>query len=366
MSHENNIYKEISLIFYMLTEKNFNNIITISLIIFLVFLAVITLKPIIFAIIYGVLLAYIFHPIYKWILKRVKNENLSALLVCFLLFLIILIPLILLLSALINQAIDFYLAFQNVDLTKIVQDITPQVIKDSGLSTILTESLNNFIPKIFSYVIAAISNAILNIPVFFLQLFVAIFVFFFSLRDGQKIKEYIRSLVPFTKETADKFYKQFKDITNSVLLGQVVVGLIQGLVAGLGYLIFGVPYVILLTILTMIMAIIPLIGAWLIWVPVDIYLFATGRSGPALGLLIYSLFIVSLIDNFLRTYIVSRKTEINPAIVVIGMIGGLFVFGFLGFIIGPLILGYIILMIEIYRKKKAEESIFLKEVKQIP
>tara|TARA_Y100000310_G_C20637826_1_gene792168 strand:- start:428 stop:1558 length:1131 start_codon:yes stop_codon:yes gene_type:complete len=347
----------------MITEKNFKDIITAVLIVGLFILAVLIIKPVALSIIFGILLAYIFYPIYKWMVKKIKSENLSAFLVCMLLLLIILIPIALILSSLINQAVNVYLSLQNIDLASSLKQSLPSLFS-SEISSNFATTLNDFISKTISFFISKFSGFILNIPVIILQFFIVIFVFFFGLRDGQKAVEYVRGLSPFEKDIAERFFNQFKGITNSVLLGQVVVGIIQGVIAGIGYFIFGVPYALFLTLLTMLVGIIPLIGPWLVWVPVNIYLFLTGRTGAAFGLLIYGLIVISWLDTLIRPVIVSRKTEMNSAIVIIGMIGGLFVFGVLGLILGPLILGYVLLVIEIYKKSK--KSIFFKEVKEEP
>lgn len=131
--------------------------------------------------------------------------------------------------------------------------------------------------------------------------------------------------------------------------------------AGLGYFVFGVPNAILLTVITVIAAIIPVVGPWLVWVPVDIYLFGTGNTSAGLGLLIYGLVIISWIDNVIRSMIVSRRTQLNTGIVMIGMSGGLFAFGFIGLIIGPLILAYVLLVIEVLRKSTVSEDLIFKK-----
>jgi predicted PurR-regulated permease PerM len=357
------IYKDFSLCLSMLTEKIFKDILTTILIIGLFILAFFILKPVAMSIIFGILLAYIFFPIYKRVLVKIKRENLSAFLVCILLLLIVLIPVVLILTSIINQAVDVYLSLQNLDLAFTLKQTFPSFFS-SELSSNLASSLNGFVSTTISYIISKFSGFILNIPVIMLQFFVVVFVFFFGLRDGKKAVEYVRSLSPFEKEIAERFFRQFKDITNSVLLGQVVVGIFQGIIAGIGYFIFGVPYVLFLTLLTMFIGIIPLIGPWLVWIPIDIYLFISGRTGAGLGLLIYGLIAISWLDTLIRPIIVSKRTEINSAIVIIGMIGGLFVFGVLGLILGPLILGYVLLVIDIYRKSK--KSIFFKEIKQKP
>tara|TARA_Y100000310_G_C20657764_1_gene802922 strand:+ start:394 stop:1440 length:1047 start_codon:yes stop_codon:yes gene_type:complete len=347
----------------MLDKDNMKEIIMGILAIGLFVLAVIIIKPVFISILFGILLAYLLYPLYTFTLSKIKNENLSALLIGAGLLVIIAGVITLIFSSLITQATNLYLGLQNIDLTNVVRDIVPGFLS-TETSAIFVSSINTFISKVLADSLTGFSNFILEIPIFLLQLFVVMFIFFFSLRDGKRGIEYLKSLSPLNKETQQRFFKQFKDITHSVLVGQVVIGIAQGLLAGLGYWIFGVPNALILTALTMLVGIIPLIGPWLVWLPVDIYLFATGRSGAGLGLLIYGLVIVSWIDTIIRPLVVSRKAQINSAIVIIGMIGGLFVFGILGLIIGPLVLAYVLLIIELYRKKtlQTKDTIIFKEI----
>jgi len=135
----------------------------------------------------------------------------------------------------------------------------------------------------------------------------------------------------------------------------------QGLIAGIGYFVLGIPKALLLTIVTMIVGIIPVIGPWLVWIPVDIYLFVQGNTALAIGLLIYGLFVINWVDILLRPQIVASKAEMNSAIALIGTIGGIYAFGVIGILLGPLILAYLILLIEIYRDKEAESIIIRQE-----
>jgi len=362
MSCKNNIYKEFLLLISMIKKKNFQDLVTFALVIGLFVLAIIIIKPIALSIIFGVLLAYIFYPLYTWTLSKIKNENLSAFLICLGLIAVILVIAGLILNSLVNQAINFYLYMQNANLFNIIKDTFPSFLSSIEPSAGIMNSLNSFISTIISDFIKGFGDFILNFPKILLQLFIVIFIFFFSLKDGKKGIEYIRSLSPLKKEIQEKFFKQFKNVTYSVLIGQILVGALQGIIAGIGFFIFKVPNPLLLTLLAMFFGIIPLIGPWLVWVPADIYLFAAGRTGAGLGLLIYGLIISSGIDTLVRSLIVSKKTQINPTIIIIGMIGGLLVFGILGLIIGPLVLAYVLLIIELYRKNTKSENLVFKEV----
>jgi predicted PurR-regulated permease PerM len=178
------------------------------------------------------------------------------------------------------------------------------------------------------------------------------------MRDQEELKEYFISLSPFSKEYQKKFYEKFESVTYSAIYGELIVGISQGIIAGIGFFICGVPHALLLTLLLTVASILPIIGPWLVWIPVDIYLFLNGHTGSAIGLLIYGLFIINWVDTILRPIIVSKGTKMNPAIALIGMAGGIYVFGIMGLIIGPLVLAYFILLVEAYKDKKIGSMVF--------
>jgi len=140
-------------------------------------------------------------------------------------------------------------------------------------------------------------------------------------------------------------------MTNSIVYGWVVVGIIQGLLAGLGFFIFGVENPLVLTFLAILFSIIPFLGPFFIYMPVGIYFFTQGHVFIGVTFLLYNLLMVSTVDNFLRSYIIARKTNVHSAIILIGMIGGFFTFGVIGLLVGPLLLAYILILIESFKDK---------------
>lgn len=344
----------------MLKGDNVRDILNYLLIIGIFVLAFLVIKPIAFAIIYGMLFAYILYPIYLFFLKKTRSENISALIVCLSIFALLAAILGIILGTIFNQLFDLYFAAQKIDLTSLLETILP-------FSSDISSNLSNAIQVSFSNLLTgyakSIGNIIFNLPNLLLQLLVVFLILFYSLKDGERAFKYFRDLSPMKRDVQVRFFQHFKDITKSVLIGQVVVGIIQGIVAGVGYFIFGVPNALLMTVITMGVGIIPIIGPWLVWIPIDVYLFAVGRTGAGLGLLLYGLFLINWVDTIIRPMIVSRRTQINPAIILIGMIGGLYVFGLLGLIIGPLILAYVILVLELYRKQSFGEGIIFKKIK---
>ncbi len=338
----------------MIERHNFKDLMTYALVIGIFVLAVWIIYPVITSIIYGLLLAYITYPLYKFLRKKINHETTAAFIVCLGFFILVIVALFLIISSLFSQALDFYTALKNQDIAGIVADSIPKNILSKEMTATLVDNIKSSISTLILNFLIKFGEFISNLPIIFLKLAVTIFVFFFTLRDGEKALEYIKSISPLKKDTEERFFRRFKEVTNSVLLGQVAVGIIQGIVAGIGYFVFGLKGALLLTMLSIIASIVPMVGPSIVWAPVFIFLLITGKSNIAFVFLIYNLFFTSLIDNIIRPFIVSKRAELNTAIVIVGMIGGFLVFGVLGLIIGPLILSYVLLAMEIYRKKELE------------
>ena len=331
------------------SSQEMRRVLVSSLILILVILSFMVLRPIILSIIAGLIFAYAFFPVYKKVNSILKEKNTSALAVCFMIFLVIFIPLWFVIPTIIQQTFDMFTALQSIDINGIVTKIFPAASQQFQKD--LTSIIINFIGDITSTTLDYMINFLLNMPTVLLHAAVVIFVFFFTLRDHDKLKEFASGISPFRKDKEKILVKKFKELTSSVVFGYIIVGVIQGIATGLGLLIFGVPHALLLTALAIFASILPMVGPWFIWVPVTLYLFATGNVGQAIGFGLYSAILVSSIDNILRPYIVSRKTGTSSVIVLIGMIGGLFLFGILGIILGPLILSYLILFLKAYKDK---------------
>jgi predicted PurR-regulated permease PerM len=182
-----------------------------------------------------------------------------------------------------------------------------------------------------------------------IQLFIAFLVAFYGLRDSGRIMGYIKEILPFQSEVNEKFIKKSKDIAFATIYGQIAVGIIQGLTAGIGFYIFKAQSPLFFTLLAIFFAMLPVLGAWVVWIPVALSMVAVGNSTNGILLAIYGALVVGTIDNIVRPFIVGKKGKINPLIVFIGMVGGLTLMGPVGIIVGPLALEYALMFIELYR-----------------
>jgi len=338
-------------------EKDlFNKILIVIIFLSLLILTFLILKPILVAIILGFLLAYIFSPLYKFVYKLTKVKSFSATIIVILLILIIVVPFWFLVPILIKESFKFYLSIQSWDISSFLQQNFASLFPNNQFPTSISSTISSFISKTTNSLVNYFSSTLFNLPLLLLDLLIMLFTFFFVLRDKEKITSYIKSILPFPKEIQKKFFEYSNGITYSVLYGQVIIGILQGLIAGLGFIIFGVPNALLWTILAVIAGILPIIGPVIAYLPVIILLLLAGETFSAIGVLAFGT-IASNIDNFLRPLIVSKNVDLHPALVLISMAGGVFVFGILGFILGPLVLSYLIIILEIYRDKKNEDNL---------
>ncbi len=327
---------------------------TTVLLLVLIVLAFFLLKPILLSIILGILLAFIFVPIYNGLYKLIKLKNLSAIIICALLLLLIILPFYFLIPIFVDQSIKIYSSSQQIDFTSLIENIFPSIIQTDKFSEELSSMLYIFVTNIINSLISYLSQLILDLPQILLQWVVVLFTFYFVLINKKQFFSHVQSLMPFSKEMEKKIVDQTKMITTSVIYGQVIIGIIQGAVAGLGLFLFKVPNALLLTVIMAAAGIFPIIGTAVVWIPITLFLIIEGNFAAALGVTIFG-FLSSIVDNFLRPIIVARKSKIHPAILLVGMIGGLYAFGVLGFVLGPLILAYLLILLEVYQGKKNKE-----------
>ncbi|MEO8638082.1 MAG: AI-2E family transporter [Candidatus Taylorbacteria bacterium] len=178
--------------------------------------------------------------------------------------------------------------------------------------------------------------------------FIMIFALFFFLRDGQKFKDVLISLSPLTDEDDRGILEKMRVAINSVIKGSLLVALSQGIMATIGFLIFGVPSAILWGTAAVFSAMIPSIGTSLVIMPAVLFLYFTKGLTPAIGLAIWGAIFVGLIDNILGPLILKRGIKIHPFFILLSVLGGLAFFGPIGFLAGPVILSLLFALVHIF------------------
>lgn len=334
----------------MIESEDIKKVVVGALILSIFVLTFLVIKPIMIPIALGLLLAYVLIPTYRFIQKKIKNRSVAALVLVTALTLLIAIPVIYFVPMIVNQVFGIYMIIQNANLAKIISNFIP-----SSSASAIAINLNNIIGQFFSTFLNQFKDMLMNLPSFIFQFAVFLFTFYFATRDNEIMGEYIRSLSPLSKSTESRFLAEFRGITNAIIFGQIVIGLTQSLALGVALFFLGIPKVFLLSFITFLLSIIPVLGAWIVWLPIAIYLLATGKLFAGIFLLVYGTFFVSLIDNFFRPYFISKKSMLPIPMSLIGAIGGLFFFGIVGILFGPLVMAYSLIIIEFYRNGKLKD-----------
>lgn len=350
----------------------YNKFLLIGIIALVLLLNYFLIKPFFIAIISAITLTYIFYPLYKWVQRKVRNKNLAASIMILILLLILIIPLLFIIPTLSKQISLAYI------LTKqgLTSSISPMCgTNPTGLASVVCDVgtfisqiqadpqtklyMNDILTDAYSFSIEKISQFVLSLPGIILNVFIMLFVMFYLFKDGGKISDYVLNILPFDKKHKESYIKRVNELSHATVYGHILVSIIQGLVGMIGFIIFDFPSPIVAGIVMVVLSILPFIGPWLLWIPVSIIRIINGivegnnnivTSGA--GLFIYGLIFISLIDNLIRPKIVGDRARIHPITALIGVIGGLMVFGFIGIFIGPLIMDILIAFIQVYVEDK--------------
>ena len=180
------------------------------------------------------------------------------------------------------------------------------------------------------------------------------FILYFMFVNARLFERVVTRVIPFKRANIKMLGEKFRKLVLANAIGIPVVALGQGLVALIGYFIFGAPSPVLLFALTGIASMLPVVGAAVVYVPVCIFMIAEGQTGLGVGLLIYCLVVVGLTDNLLRFTLLKKLEDIHPIITVFGIIMGMNIFGFMGLIFGPILMSLTVLLIQVYRDEFSE------------
>jgi predicted PurR-regulated permease PerM len=316
----------------------------------LVVLSFFLIKPYVTALIGAIILTFLFYPVYKFINKYFKNKTMSSLLTSILILLIMTIPLILISNSLLDESVKFFYHAPEINLGLFADKIS----KYFGGTIDVNAYLKDLMNRLSVYVIQKTSDFLFSIPQLILSLFVMFFTIFYLFKEGDEISNGILNALSLKEIHKIKLYKNFSDTVYAVLYGVVVTAIIQGAIGTLGLWYFKVSSPITWGIVMTILSMIPFLGAYFVWLPVAIIKIATGDFYNGFGLFLYGLLIVSTIDNIIRPKLIGKRANIHPILVLIGIIGGLQVFGLIGMIVGPLVLSILMLFIETYLSEKNE------------
>ncbi|MBW6461603.1 MAG: AI-2E family transporter [DPANN group archaeon] len=342
-----------------MNQKKFNNnniytFIISAIILFISFFVMKILTYFIPALCIGLFIIYVTRPIYATLEKYIKNKTIPIAIT----IIIVITSIVIFSTYFLSVAITETTAIlNNPTATNIIStqyninttDIESEILKAINYNTIMLlfekpdlnniQNLKTYSSQI-SYTINTIIGFMFSLGYIILQLTIAFMIAFYGVRDRKSITKLITNTVPEThKEFMTKFIKEMDISLNNIFMGIFVTAVLTGALAYLIFILYSIPYPILLATATALLTLIPIIGAWLIYTPISMIMFFSGNAETAITFFILNLIIVSSIPDWItKPLIVAKEKKMNILIVLISFIGGAVVFGPVGFILGPILM----------------------------
>ncbi|HEU4342205.1 MAG TPA: AI-2E family transporter [Candidatus Binatia bacterium] len=326
--------------------------------------AFLILGPFLKAITWAAILAILFYPAYAALLKLFKGKaTLAALTIVVLVALIIVLPGVRIVDFLTEEVVELVKSLRALANGEGIEGWTQQPWVQQLLQWwgMLGVELAHFQFEIdwremliqgaqlsSAAVLSQVKGVAQNIFLFVANFIIVLLTFFFFLRDGADICYRLRRLVPMDPEHQEHLFQNIVNSLFAVVHGCLVVAMIQGLLAGLAYWAVGVPYAVLWGVVTAFAALLPVGGTTLVTVPVAIYLFLQGDILKAVLLLIWSIGVVGTVDNVLKPMYIGTRLKLPMLLLFFGILGGLSVFGALGFILGPVLFALLAALLDLY------------------
>jgi len=306
------------------------------------------------------ILVIVFRPLHTRLQKKIKSPSMASLVTSIIVFFVLIGPALYILASLVSEAATAVQklneAYQSGELSSILSPNIPflELIKsklsdypqlaDIDFETIVKDALATVTKAIGSQATTAIANITLTITYFILMLF-AMFFFF---RDGDKIINFLKRITPLEKEQVTIMYAHLGDVVEGMMYGGVVIALIQGFLGGILFWIMGISSPVLWGSVMALLAFVPILGPFLIYIPAGIIMILSGSPIKGIIIIIIGTVVVSQIDNFLRPVLFKGKTQTHTLMLFFSIMGGIAMFGLLGVVLGPFIAAVFLALLKMF------------------
>lgn len=301
----------------------------------------------------------ILYPAYRWLLARFRRPWLASVTVVTLFTVVFLGLGGLLLTMVVKQALELServlpavaKEFNQHDidwLTAWAKSRMPALEDAIPSREEIMERIGRAATTAANFLVGSLSTITAGAAAFVLKTFVMLYAMFFFLRDGPAILEKGKGMVPLSEKDKEMVLQRFIEVTRATLKGTILIGFIQGGLCGLGFWATGIGSPLFLGMVTVAVSVIPGLGTALVWVPAALLLFSQGDTGAGILLVAWCGGIASNIDNVLRPRLVGRDARMPDLLVLVGTLGGIGLFGVVGFIVGPIICAVFLTAWDIY------------------
>jgi predicted PurR-regulated permease PerM len=277
--------------------------------------------------------------------KRGWNRTLVTVLLLLFAVVVLVIPFFALSSLLIDRVTE--LAKHPDQILAAVQSVERKVGMQVTQENQVRQLLQQGAARVSQW-IPTLASSVLNVIVI---VGLMLFTMYYLFMQEEAFLAGLHRYLPFREKTMDELSESLKNNVNSNVLGQGIVALVQGILTGATLAIFGVPDALFWTIVAFFMAFIPVLGTPLVWGPAAIYQFAQGHNGQGIGILIVGVVVIINVDNLLRIWLAKYMGNIHPWVTLVGLTLGVEIFGIVGLVIGPLLLSYFIVLMQVFARE---------------
>ncbi|MGI8897742.1 MAG: AI-2E family transporter [Pyrinomonadaceae bacterium] len=321
------------------------------------------LQPFVAVLAWATVLVIVFFPVHQRLLKHLEKPGLSALLSCVLVILTILVPVVLVTVAVLNelsgamhnlQATIAYLLDPNSPYTgRVLRWVSQYIdIEQVRSGQYLIERLQGVSGQLAGRTLGVIGGVIGAI----VQMFFVIFTMYYLFRDGDKIFAALRDALPLENKQATAIMARTREVIGASVYGVLAIAIVQGVLGGLAFWALGVPSAIVWGVVMVFLSMIPMLGAFLVWVPAAAYLALAGHPVKALFMVLWGTLVIGMADNFLRPKLVGDRTKLHELLIFFAVLGGLQVFGVLGIVLGPVVLAITLALVDVFKAADREHK----------
>jgi predicted PurR-regulated permease PerM len=321
------------------------------------------LSPFLASIFWAILLATVSYPIFQKLQRLLKKRGvLAAMIMTLLVILVIILPSILLIVSLTNEVVGVYHGLEEMIKTGRLETYLEQ-IREITILNWIWERLNQYLdvsqmdpPRLLLKNLQQVSTFLFNqtskilkgLSTFFIGFFFTLLSLYYLFKDGDRLFGRLKETLPIHTRERDLLILRFKEMVYATIYGGILIAIIQGVLGGVIFWILGISSPILWGTAMAFLSFIPIGGTALIWFPAAILLFVQGAFLKGIILLGLGVLGISMVDNLLRPFFISSKTNIHPLLLFFAVLGGIQVFGLIGLVVGPLIVALCLTLIEIY------------------
>lgn len=317
-------------------------------------------RPFVSIIILGATVTGLFNPLYG-LLNDKMRPTLASLLTCVVIFFALFVPIVSMVGILSAEAYDLYQMARDAVLSDQIRSLlegSPMIEKANQLLArvnvqITASELNSAISEVgrivglFLYTQARVIST--NVFSFIINFFLMLLVIYYLFIDQERLLSFILNLSPLPNDQDQKLLRKFKDMAGAILVGNGLGGLIQGVLGGTLFAIFGLRSPFLWGVIMALLAFLPILGIGLVFIPTAIYLILTGRIAAGLFFLVFYILVSGSIEYLFKPKLVGRRVQMHTLLVFFSIVGGLHLFGILGIIYGPLIVTAFLTLTDIYQ-----------------